>query len=89
MRELTEEIIVIYIAQNEKKTPDKVASSRCRLATALNPKDGHDNDILSHFDDLFAGKKTDVDLFTSRIALLLKHDWERVKWDCTPIYFKS
>jgi hypothetical protein len=24
----------------------------------------------------------------SRIALLLKHDWERVKWECTPLYVK-
>lgn len=88
IRKLTEEIILIYIAQNDKKTPDKVAASRCKLATALNPKDDHDNAILSHFDDLFAGKANNVDLFTRRIALLLKHDWERVKWDCTPIYVK-
>jgi hypothetical protein len=54
----------------------------------MNPKDGHDDDIMIHFDDLVAGKKSDVDLFTSRIALLLKHDWETVKWDSTPIYFK-
>jgi hypothetical protein len=88
IRKLTEEIVVIYITQNEKKTPDKVASCRCKLATALNPKDDHDNEILSHFDDLFAGKANNIDLFTRRIALLLKHDWERVKWDCTPIYIK-
>jgi hypothetical protein len=88
IRKLTEEIILIFIAQNEKKTPDKVAACRCKLATALNPKDEDDNDILSHFDELFAGSASNVDLFTRKIALLLKHDWEIVKWDCTPIYAK-
>lgn len=88
IRKLTEEIVTTYIAQIEKKTPDKVAASRCKLATALNPKDDHDNEILSHFDELFAGNASNIDVFTRRIALLLKHDWERVKWDCTPIYIK-
>ncbi len=88
IRKLTEEIVLIYMAQNEAKTPGKVAASRCKLATALNPKDQYDNDILRHFDDLFAGKANNVELFAYKIALLLKHDWERVKWDCTPIYVK-
>lgn|GEM_PF-5210381 len=48
----------------------------------------HDAAILNHFDQLFSQENSDLALFTRRIALLLKHDWERVKWECMPLYLK-
>lgn len=89
MRKITEEIVQTYFENQNQPVPGKVATLRARLVTSVNPKDDkHDQQILTHFDEIFAGSKTDVNVFTTRIALLLKHDWERVKWECTPIYLK-
>ena len=51
-----------------------IAVCRCKLATALNPKDQHDADILKNFEKLFSESKCEGDIvsFTVRIALLLK-----------------
>jgi hypothetical protein len=62
--------------------------NRSKLVTSLNPKDPDDNEILVHYDALYSGDGTNLALFTKRIALLLKHDWERVKYECTPFYCK-
>lgn len=89
MRELAEVIASAWIAQQKAPDPAKIEGLRAKLATSINPKDDmHDSDILTHFDDLFAGKSSNIAEFSKRIALLLKHDWERVKWDCTPLYIK-
>ena len=89
MRKTTEEIALTYFEDKTQPVLGKVAALRARLATSINPKDKcHDQPILTHFDDLFSGSKSDLDVFTRRIALLLKHDWERVKWECSPIYAK-
>lgn len=88
MRKLTEEIVSTYYDNDQQADPKKVAIIRARLATSLNPKCEHDKDIVQHFDDLFSSSKKDIDVFVRRIAMLLKHDWERVKWDCLPIYMK-
>jgi hypothetical protein len=89
MRQITKEIAAVYFENKESPVPGKVAGLRGTLATSINPKDDEDDKrILSHFDELFTGNKSDLDVFSKRIALLLKHDWERVKWDCKPIYIK-
>ncbi|WP_421237767.1 hypothetical protein [Aeromonas jandaei] len=89
MRKLCEEIATTQVENRVSAAPAKVASLRARLATSINPKDTtHDNEILTHFDRLFYGETDDLDVFVHRIALLLKHDWERVKWECTPFYIK-
>lgn len=90
MRMLAEAIAATWV-ENQAAPPQraKAAALRARLATSINPKDDeHDAKILSHFDDLFSGKGKDIELFSRRLALLLKHDWERVKWESTPLYFK-
>jgi hypothetical protein len=87
MRKVTDEIATEYHETNPRRF-GKVAALRARLVTSINPNDDDDEKILIHFDELFAGTKTDLDIFTKRIALLLKHDWERVKWECMPIYKK-
>ncbi|WP_413283911.1 hypothetical protein [Vibrio sp. MA40-2] len=73
---------------NEKTIPDpaKLASLRAKLATSLNPKCNEDKKVLSAFDELKHNSETKV--FSIHMALLLKHDWERVKWECMPIYLK-
>lgn len=88
MRSLTEEIVLTYYANKETPVPGKVAAHRSRLATSLNPKCEHDNKLLEQYDLLFSSGEAGIEAFTKRVALLLKHDWERVKWDCTPIYIK-
>lgn len=90
MRKTIEEIALLYFDNKTQPVPGKVAALRARLVTSINPKDDtHDRQILTHFDELFSGVKADMDVFTKRIALLLKHDWERVKWECQPIYSKG
>lgn len=89
MRMLCEEIAMAHFENRASAIPAKVASLRARLATSINPKDIiHDGEILAHYDRLFSGESDDLKVFTHRIALLLKHDWERVKWECTPLYIK-
>lgn len=89
MRKLCEEIAIAHVEHRINEKPATVASLRARLATSINPKEKiHDGAILAHYDRLFSGESDDLRLFTHRIALLLKHDWERVKWECTPLYIK-
>lgn len=89
MRKFSEEVALTYFENKAQPVPGKVASIHTKLATSINLKDDEDDkQLLAHFDNLFSGANTDLDGFVLRIALLLKHDWERVKWDCTPIYVK-
>jgi hypothetical protein len=89
MRKLCKEIAIAHVRNRASAIPSKVASLRARLATSINPKDKtHDGAILAHYDRLFSGETDDLEMFVHRIALLLKHDWERVKWECTPLYIK-
>lgn len=89
MRSLTESIAATWVENSATPCQAKVAALRARLATSINPKDCmHDAAILNHFDQLFSQRNSDLALFTRRIALLLKHDWERVKWECIPLYLK-
>ncbi|MCL9802167.1 hypothetical protein [Pseudomonas sp. AKS31] len=88
IREVSNEIArVITEEKNNKKTPE-IASFRNSLATLLNPKDHFDIELIDFLDKLIEGSTTDINDFTLRISLLLKHDWERVKSECTPIYLK-
>lgn len=89
MRKLCEEVAIAHVENRTSAIPAKVASLRACLATSINPKDKtHDGAILVHYDRLFSGETDDMEVFAHRIALLLKHDWERVKWECTPLYIK-
>lgn len=89
MRKLSAEISALYIENKATPSPSKVASLRATLATSMNPKDvENDGAILSHYDRLFFANSDDLSMFNHRIALLLKHDWERVKWECMPLYLK-
>ncbi|CAH1194385.1 conserved hypothetical protein [Candidatus Nitrotoga sp. BS] len=89
MRKLSAEISALHIENKTTPSPSKVAALRSVLATSINPKDiTNDGAILDHYDRLFSADSDDLSVFNHRIALLLKHDWERVKWECMPLYLK-
>ena len=61
---------------------DKVERVRSELRTLVNPYDGEDCKLLACIavwclDD----RKKWTEEFAQRVALLLKHDWERAKWE--------
>ena len=75
---------------NHTLTTSKLQKSRVFFEVRLNPFDEEDNNILKTLDNLkestkypisqFGHKiKLQLDEFQGRIALLLKHDWERSK----------
>ncbi|MBB1601439.1 hypothetical protein [Variovorax sp. UMC13] len=86
LRALAAEIAGFQLFPAQASMPGRIWQLRARLATLLNPKDPLDVEILEHFDRLFFDGAQDMDLFTERIALLLKHDWERVKADSLPLH---
>ncbi|OOH78698.1 hypothetical protein BOW65_18450 [Pseudomonas koreensis] len=88
IREISNEIVrAITDEKNNNKTPE-IASFRNSLVTLLNPKDHFDIEIIDFLDKLIDGSETNINDFSLRISLLLKHDWERVKSECTPVYLK-
>lgn len=89
MRSLTQEIVRLYSERTASTSSVSIPEARSKLVTNLNPKCSDDNNkIIEHFDNLFSRLVSDIDQFTKRMALLLKHDWERCKWECTPVYIK-
>ncbi|EGQ8681854.1 hypothetical protein O2V57_004483 [Vibrio parahaemolyticus] len=87
MRMLTQEMVALVANDNIAPDAAKIASLRAKLATSLNPKSKVDQKVLDVFDKL--EHKSDTKEFSTHMALLLKHDWERVKWECMPIYLKA
>jgi hypothetical protein len=53
---------------------------RAKLSLLINPHDAMDEEILQI---VAAGDAARADEFTLRIALLLKHDWERAKYEAS------
>jgi hypothetical protein len=85
MRLLTQEIVELF-SNDAAPTNDKNQKLRARLATSINPNCNYDKHVLELFDQL-THKGSMID-FTNAMSFLLKHDWERVKWECMPIYTK-
>ena len=52
----------------------------------LNPRDSEDNGILDSICRLngLAESNAELDEFSKRVALLLKHDWDRAKLGASP-----
>lgn len=86
MRKLTEEIVQIYSNENITPSTEKVAIFKARLHTSINPICDYDKAIFAEFGRLT--HNGDCLEFTKRMSFLLKHDWERVKWECMPLYLK-
>jgi hypothetical protein len=57
---------------------NKFRELRAKLALRLNPHDADDQEILAL---VAPGDATRAEEFNRRVALLLKHDWERAKRD--------
>jgi hypothetical protein len=73
------------VARNQKSL-DKL---RAEFRAILNPADDDDNSIISCISLPERGKELErADEFAERIALLLKHDWERVKLEAGPFVMR-
>ena len=59
----------------------KLQSLHLDMALSLNPDDHEDAEILRCIRVLDSNNSDTTEL-TYRLALLLKHDWERAKWEC-------
>jgi hypothetical protein len=61
----------------------KLKELRLVFSVNLNPQDDEDNGILDTIERLSEGKNTKENLleFSNRVSLLLKHDWERGKYE--------
>ena len=88
MRTLAKDICILYSKTSQEICQEEIASVRATLSTSLNPKCQKDNLIIEQFDKLSANDADLLHIFEKHVALLLKHDWERVKWECTAIYLK-
>ena len=88
VRSLTVEICSLYSNAAQPLLSKEIAAARSKLSTFLNPKCDKDSQIIDQFDNLSPNDKDKLHKFEKQMALLLKHDWERAKWECTPIYIK-
>ena len=68
-------------AMAKPKQGARLSELQLEFRLILNPLDSEDRDILKLISDLSATEITEVMLneFGDRVALLLKHDWERAK----------
>jgi len=72
IRELASEVHEALVGIDEAK----LRELRARFSLLVNPHDTQDQEILAL---ITAAHTTHSDEFTQRVALLLKHDWERAK----------
>lgn len=74
------------IISRDKKLLDKL---RIEFREILNPGDEYDIEIISCIYLPEEGKELELaEEFAERIALLLKHDWERVKLEAGPLVMR-
>lgn len=61
---------------------------RSQLALILNPLDHEDRAILRLIEKPPAQESREATLkeFTERLSLLIKHDWERAKWESSSVF---
>lgn len=87
MRELAEAIIKSARAGDPKEIGLKCA----QLALNVNPFDPEDKALVEAAGNLAAPSDLDASVreFTDRMALLLKHDWERAKREAHPWFFRG
>jgi hypothetical protein len=66
---------------------DELAALHLQFALILNPLDAEDRRILRLMDQLPVDQGTDAVFqeLADRLALLLKHDWERAKREAAPV----
>jgi hypothetical protein len=76
VRELTSEVRRTFIGDDTARLTELSA----QLSLHLNPHDSGDQQILALIARENAGR---VEELTQRVALLLKHDWERAKYEAS------
>ena len=85
IRRITPEIYDAFIDRDE----ESLSKLRTQLRIMLNPDDDMDKEITSCICLPVEGKETDyAEEFGERIALLLKHDWERAKLEAGPVILR-
>lgn len=65
----------------------RLKALRVDLALSLNPEDAEDHKILDCVDRI-ATRTGEIGELTHRLSLLLKHDWERAKWEARPPWWR-
>lgn len=87
MRELADAIVKAARTENSQQLELHCA----QLALNLNPFDSEDQALVQAAKSLTAIENRDVQVqqFTDRMALLLKHDWERAKREAQPWFFRK
>lgn len=74
------------LVSRDQKSLDKL---RAEFRAILNPMDGDDKAIISCISLPEEGKELErAEEFAERVALLLKHDWERVKLEAGPFVMR-
>jgi hypothetical protein len=76
VRDIAED--VYHEIMSGESDQNKFQELRAKLALRLNPHDPDDQEILAL---VVPGDAARADEFNQRVALLLKHDWERAKRD--------
>ncbi|MFT4805328.1 MAG: hypothetical protein ACI9YE_002544 [Psychroserpens sp.] len=72
------------------KETEELELLHTELTTSLNPEDTEDQDILACLKHLITNGSGDrIGEFKHRIALLLKHDWQRAKWESEKAWWRS
>lgn len=75
--------------QNKEVTKIEIVGAELRLL--LNPVDPLDRDILSEIPILKNSESTpqDMERFSIKLSLLLKHDWQRAKQETKDAFYKK
>lgn len=85
IRELTEELNKSHLGKDEKIDYQRIKAS---FQIRLNPyEEDEDKEIMKCLDELIRYKELEkLNEFNKRIAYLLKHDWERAKYESSKNY---
>ena len=79
---IREQALEVHRATTEKNH-EKLMELRLALSLNLNPEDKEDRAILDLISEMVRHDKG-LEEFSVRVALLLKHDWERAKREAKP-----
>lgn len=90
-REKIREINLKISQAHQKKNFDDIKSSGAELRLLLNPMDNIDRDILIEIPLLIKqnSSQQDIERFSIKLSLLLKHDWERAKYETKNRFYKK
>ena len=67
---------------------EEFSTLRCEFALLLNPFDSNDQAILKNISPGVTDAEAHAFDFIMRVSLLLKHDWERAKFEALPFWRK-